>query len=293
MAEQKDEVDNECIHPQEDELIDEFIQLCFETTKRKINWKNSASKNGVVLDVTTDQCFRSFFKDKEPTSGLQIVRGITEVEGITPRIFHEWNDGFQDSHVVWEKEFEQTCTESKVIRYVDVDHTTAYTSYAPGYMISPRDFVYLRTRRYFQNFKVSDNEQYEEMAVSFYYDIDPKSSDWCPPRAKHVRASSIGGYVFCRKKKGKGPVRLLFVSRMDLAGWIPVWVVNLAIASKTNSVSELKENMKIVVDREQKKRRALRLKQEQDAMKKLESEQEKGGKESVEDIKEDVAVDQK
>ena len=167
------------------------------------------------------------------------------------------------TQVEWEKEFEATCTESKVIRYVDIDHTTAYTSYAPGYMMSPRDFVYLRTRRFYKNYKVSDNEQYDEVAVSFYYDIDKDSSDWVPPQDKHVRASSIGGYIFCRKTAGKGPVRLIFVSRLDLAGWIPLWIVNLAIASKTNSVSELKKNMAVVVEREQKKRKALKQKGKQ------------------------------
>merc|ERR1719493_514845 len=101
------------------------------------------------------------------------------------------------------------------------------------------------------------------MAVSFYYDLAENASDWIPPPSKHVRATSIGGYVFCRKEKGKGPVRLLFVSRMDLAGWIPVWLVNLAIASKTDSVSELKKNMKIVVQREQKKRKELNAKKAQ------------------------------
>ena len=115
---QDENPDTKSIHPQEDELIEEFINLCFETTKRKIKWKNSASKNGVVLDVTTDQCFKSFFKD-EASTGLQIIRGITEVDDITPQIFYEWNEGFQDSHIVWEKEFEATCTESKVLRYID------------------------------------------------------------------------------------------------------------------------------------------------------------------------------
>merc|ERR1712087_1083110 len=96
------------------------------------------------------------------------------------------------------------------------------------------------------------------------------------------RASSIGGYVFCREKKGKGPVRLLFVSRMDLAGWIPVWVVNISINSKTDSVSELKKNMAIVVDREQKKRQQLLLQREKEDQKKKQQ-----AKESVEDVKDD------
>ena len=100
MAEEKSPIDTKCIHPAEDELIDEFIRMCFGTTKKKVTWKQSASKNGVVLDVTTDPCFDSFFKDKEDaTSGLQIVRGVTEVANITPRVFYEWNEGFQPSHV--------------------------------------------------------------------------------------------------------------------------------------------------------------------------------------------------
>lgn len=73
---------------------------------------------------------------------------------------------------------------------------------------------------------------------------------------KHIRASSIGGYIICRKNK-ESPVRLIFVSRLNLRGWIPTWVVNLAIGSKCDSVNELKKNMKIVVDREMKKREKL------------------------------------
>eukprot|EP01083_Nonionella_stella_P060160 157252_1 len=240
---------NNAIHSNEDELIDEFMKLAFQIGSNKINWKNSAKKNGVTLDVTTDACFASFHQNKkDEAQGLQIIRGETEVTDITPSIFYDWNEGFQDSHIVWEKEFEKTCTESKALAYIDKDHTVAYTSYAPGYFVSPRDFVYIKTRRYYKNYK-----NYAECGVGFYYDLAPTSKHWIPPRHKHVRASSIGGYVFCRKDK-HSPVRLIFVSRLDLAGWIPIWLVNLAIGSKADSVNDLKINMKIVVQREMKKR---------------------------------------
>eukprot|EP01084_Bolivina_argentea_P161645 281388_1 len=251
---------DESIHPNEEELIDEFMKLAFQVETNKITWKNSASKNGVTLDVTTDACFTSFTKDNK-SDGLQIIRGDTEVKDITPLIFYEWQEGYQNSHVIWEKEFEKTCTESKVVKYIDRDHTIGYTSYNPGYFISPRDFIYMKTRRYYKNYKVKNNEIYKDCGVGFYYDILPKSKYWIKPKKKHIRAYCIGGYVFCQKNNNS-PVRLIFISRMNLSGWIPMWLVNLAIGSKVDSINDLKINMKIVVDREMKKRLKLRKEKE-------------------------------
>jgi len=121
----------------------------------------------------------------------------------------------------------------------------------------------MKTRRYFSNYKVSENEVYKHVAVSFYYDIDAKSKHWIGPKKKHVRAYSIGGVIFCQQNE-QSPVRLLFVSRMNMMGWIPLWVVNLAIGSKADSIDELKKNMKIVVGREMKKRKELKKKSEED-----------------------------
>lgn len=176
MAEVKQSDEEElqkAIHPNEQELIDELIKLSFQfDIGEKISWKNAASKNGVVLDVTTDACFKSFDlsqKDADASSGLQIVRGYTEVDGITPQIFYEWQEGFQDSHIIWEKEFEKTCTESKATKYIDIDHSIGYTSYNPGYFVTQRDFCYMKTRKFYTNYKIEGT--ISAIHTNFVYDI--------------------------------------------------------------------------------------------------------------------------
>ena len=183
MAEAKisnEEIEEElknAIHPNEDEIIDELLALSFQCgIGEKIKWKNAASKNGVVLDVTTDSCFKSFdLSSQTDTAGLQMIRGDTDVQDITPQIFYDWQEGFQDSHVIWEKEFEKTCTESKVTKYIDMDHCIGYTAYNPGYFVSPRDFCYMKTRRFYKNYKINggpnDGDIYEECSIGLYYDI--------------------------------------------------------------------------------------------------------------------------
>eukprot|EP00483_Globobulimina_turgida_P005279 UN05289 len=110
----------------------------------------------------------------------------------------------------------------------------------------------MKTRRYYKNYKVK-GEAYKDCGVGFYYDISKDSKYWIEPKKKHIRAYCIGGYVFFQKDDHSA-IQLVFVSRLNLSGWIPIWLVNLAMGSKADSITDLKKNMKIVVDREMKKR---------------------------------------
>ena len=158
MAKQKSE--NDGILKNEDELIRETIDLAFGNDSNVV-WYNAVKNDDVIMEGTVTNVYKSF-KNGRNNNGVQTIKGYTLLDkntGLQPKIFYKFNEGFRGDNIEWEQRFDDNCSESSVVQYLDINHTVGYTSYKSSFFgVSSRDFNYIKTRRYYNYYDTSKHK---------------------------------------------------------------------------------------------------------------------------------------
>eukprot|EP00483_Globobulimina_turgida_P006257 UN06267 len=161
---------------------------------------------------------------------LCTIRSQTIIPNASVDAYYEFCEGGYNDVYGWEKECDPMCTENICIRSIDIDHEVVYGSYDSGlFVISPRDFCYVRARHKLTDYKGPNGDLYD-VSCTLCYSVDDKYPFYRATKKKHVRAIlKYSGYVFMRNKSnphGNG-CRACYIVYLDPCGWIPTWVGHL------------------------------------------------------------------
>merc|ERR1712048_991501 len=145
-----------------------------------------------------------------------------------------------------EKGCDKMCTENSCVKTINIDHEIIYGSYDSGvFVISPRDFCYMKARHKLTNYKGPDGKEYD-ISCTLCYSVDKSYPYFRDSKKKHVRAIlKYSGYVFIEDKSVKNPTnecRACYIVYLDPAGWIPTWVVNLVAPDQGMVIKEMVAN---------------------------------------------------
>ena len=180
-------------------------------------------------------------------SNLCTIRGQTIIPNSSVEQYYEFSKGGYNNTYKWEKECDKMCTENVCVQAIDIDHEIVYGSYDSGiFVISPRDFCYIKARYKINDYKANDGKLYD-LSCTLCYSVDEKYPFYRTTKKKHVRAIlKYSGYIFFRDKSDKsipsGSCRAAYIVYLDPCGWIPTWVVNLVAPDQGMVIKSMLEN---------------------------------------------------
>mmetsp|Transcript_1889 Transcript_1889/g.1597 ORF Transcript_1889/g.1597 Transcript_1889/m.1597 type:complete len:487 (+) Transcript_1889:29-1489(+) len=181
-----------------------------------------------------------------PNDNLCTIRGQTMIPNASIEQYHEFSEGGYNDVYQWEKECDKMCTENGCVKAIDIDHEVVYGSYDSGvFVISPRDFCYLKARYLLKDYKASDGKLYD-VSCTLCYSVDDKYPFYRSTKKKHVRAIlKYSGYLFIKDKSDTSTTdscRACYIVYLDPCGWIPTWVVNLVAPDQGMVIKSMLEN---------------------------------------------------
>eukprot|EP01084_Bolivina_argentea_P290715 499448_1 len=180
---------------------------------------------------------------------LCTIRGQSIIPNASVNTYYEFSESGYDDAYAWEKQCDPMCTENRCVKSIDINHEIVYGSYDSGlFVISPRDFCYIKARYKLKDYKGPNNELYD-ISCTLCYSIDEKHPFYLKPKSKHVRAIlKYSGYVFMENKTNNknNECKAAYIVYLDPCGWIPTWVVNLVAPDQGMVIKAMVENWRKV-----------------------------------------------
>eukprot|EP01084_Bolivina_argentea_P086217 155841_1 len=204
----------------EQELLTKFVETALSPHDN--SWLQHDSKN---KDLQVD------YKHND-TNNLSLTRAQTTIQNASITQYHELNKCGYNDLLKWEKENDSMCTEFSCVKPIDIDHSIVYGSFNSGmFMVSPRDFCYMRARYLLQNYNAKDGKIYD-ISCTLCYSIDNKHPYYRASKDKHVRADlKYSGYLFIKDQADTSQsVTACYIIVIDPSGWIPKWMIKLMAA---------------------------------------------------------------
>jgi len=191
----------------QDKAFDDFRTFCGEEDK----WTLSKEKDGVkVSSRTVEGC------------SLNIARGVLTVKATVDQCYECMMDS--STRCDWDKMIK----EARLVRKVDDNHFVFYMMSVAKWPAASRDFIIdLHVKRYDDGTIVCLGKSPEAEEVP------------CPKGV--VRGKAINsGYIFAPGTDGT--TNLTYVMQLDMGGWLPTSVVNMAMTEEPLYLAGFRES---------------------------------------------------
>eukprot|EP01080_Neovahlkampfia_damariscottae_P003066 gene3066-5236_t len=205
------------IKPATHEEYQEFVEEAVATSN---DWKEAYNDKITVVE-----------RKKYKSSSLNSVRVSSLVEGVSPLKLLE---------IIYDPKYEELFTkvveDDQVLEEIDENNLVHYCAMkSPFLLVSHRDFVTRRSIR-----------KKEDECIVLFKSIEHEKM---PTRSGHVRAFTyINGYYMKKHEKG---TELTYVTRGDLGGYFPSWVINyVATQIAPGVIQNVKEVVQKVAEME-------------------------------------------
>eukprot|EP01084_Bolivina_argentea_P182665 315316_1 len=190
----------------EQELLKLYLDVALEPHDK--SWKKHNTKNAAIK---VDYKYL-------PNDNLCTIRGETNIKCTIDDYYEFTESGYNDVYE-WEALCDKMCTENRAVKCIDIDHDIVYGSYDSGmFVISPRDFCYVRARSRIYGYKGPDDKKYD-VSLTLCYSVDDKHPFFVKTKKKHVRGIlKYSGYIFVKDLDDPTQCRVFYIVYLDPAG---------------------------------------------------------------------------
>eukprot|EP01084_Bolivina_argentea_P010993 20533_1 len=226
---------------------EDLINIELELVKRKnmIEIALSDIDNTWTKHKTGDDNISVAYK-QFADSAVYTTRGETTFKGDIEFYYKSSECGYDDVYI-HALEMEKDTTEINIRKLIDKDHQIVYSSSNSGFwVISSRDFTYMRTRFKLKNYTFK-NKKYKTIVGNVGYSVAENHPFNVPVKKDHVRATIIlSGYVLSVPEDFEdGKMKVCYILAMDPGGMIPSWIVNQFAPAKGMNVAKFASDWEV------------------------------------------------
>mmetsp|Transcript_18683 Transcript_18683/g.52556 ORF Transcript_18683/g.52556 Transcript_18683/m.52556 type:complete len:259 (+) Transcript_18683:138-914(+) len=235
------------------ERLEEIFEFVKKAANEKEGWEERANKEGVMV-----------YSMKDPDVPLDKVKATGLVRASLDEIYFLLLD-----REIYMK-VDKNAKEFRTLRKIDEDTMVNYSRYRGYYTVADRDFVYVVGKKLEPNTSLlyastsvpfeSEETADEKKKESEFHVACPKGvvrgyvyySGWyiVPVEEPSESEKKAAGYGSKKGGKGEGEkecwCKVCYSGQLDLRGWIPTRILNMAAGAITSVITSMRGNMPLV-----------------------------------------------
>jgi hypothetical protein len=224
----------------------------------RLKWGESSSTADLEVSFVYAPLEDDSAADGEKVSDIATIRGRTTIPEFTPADFYEFVQGNTGEEYDFIVRNDDMCDGAEVLQRYDKTRALVHSrfnagSWAAQQVVWNRDFVYMKKSMYFQDYKIThlpDGTELEEavtipsIGLGLVYSVEPDHPDALAEIDGHVRGHiHYAGYAFFELEKDSADCDMIYVVRVDPAGSLPTWVINIVGPGQARVCTAWRENI--------------------------------------------------